>query len=216
MHPTNRFIPALLLVVATGCGGGDETALLVQRIKVLESQIERLGGSVQSCRAGLTQVEAKLVEAGFQADQVPNLVRDVESLKAQMGTTSKAQKDGFVVLPGVMVTDEKGNPRCLLTSTGLAILDSSGRRVGELQYDEAAQAATASLRGYGTKSVALYAGKDRVALGAYDSRADRPVGWAATVTPEGEVSVGRSGPNSVRNTGRNGGATNKRTRPVSK
>ena len=71
--------------------------------------------------------------------------------------------------------------------------EDRGRRVGAMEYDEAGRAMSASLRGYGTKSVALYAGEDRVAIGAYDDRNDGVVGWAATVTPEGQVTAGRAG-----------------------
>jgi hypothetical protein len=201
MRSIIRFIPALVLVVATGCGGGasnKQLNALVQRLQVVESRVERLAGSIESCRSSVQKIDSTLSDANFHSKQLPNLAREVDALKLKLAEASRilkgvSRKDEYLVLPGVMVADDKGNPRCLVSTTGLAIWDGTGRRVGQMEYDEAARAMTASLRGYGTKSVALYAGKDRVAIGAYDSRADGPVGWAATVSPEGEVTAGRAG-----------------------
>jgi hypothetical protein len=43
-----------------------------------------------------------------------------------------------------------------------------------------------------SNSVALYAGEDRAAIGAYGTNGDGHVGWAATVTPEGQVMAGKA------------------------
>jgi hypothetical protein len=218
MHSSTRLLPALVLVAAAGCGGGnDNTAELSQKIKVLEAQVERMSASLEACRTSMRQVESTMGEADFQVNQVPNLARDVDALKIKVAESSKilqgvTSRDGYLMVPGVMVTDGKGKPRSLLSSTGLAIFDPSGRHIGQFAYDEAARAMTATLSGHGTKSVALYAGEDRVAIGAYDARKDRPVGWAATVTQAGEVTVGRS----AGEVGRTSGTTSNRTRAVSK
>jgi hypothetical protein len=201
MCSTVRLIPALAIVVTTGCGGNEdqrELKSLIQRVQVVESQIERLAVGIESCREALRQVDTTLTDANFHIEQVPKLVRDLDAVKINLAEASDvlrgvSRKDDYLVLRGMMVADDKGNPRCLISTTGLAIWDGNGRRVGQMEYDEAERAMTASLRGYGTKSVALYAGEHRASLGAYDTRSNSPVGWAATVTPEGQVTAGRAG-----------------------
>jgi hypothetical protein len=218
MHVNIRLFPALILMTATGCGGGnDDPAALSQQVKKLEAQVNRMATSVEACRTSMRQVESTTSEADFHVKQVPKLTDDVEALKSQLAEAAKilkgvTTKDGYLVVPGMIVANDKGKPHCLVSNTGLTIFDAKGKRVGQLSYDEVARAMTATLNSHGTKSVALYAGDDRVAIGAYDSRADRPVGWAATVTKGGEVTVGRS----ESEVGHTSGTTSKRTRPVSK
>jgi hypothetical protein len=194
---------AVILTVVAGCGGDSEEEQakirsLEQRILGVEAQLERATEGLASCRASVREIDQKLSDADFHINHVPQLVQDIDAMKGDLARTSKilqgvSRKDNMLVLGGMMVADDAGNPRCLVSASGLAIWDASGRRVGELEYDEAARAMSASLRGYGTKSVALYAGQDRVAIGAYDTRENGTVGWAATVNPEGQVSAGKAG-----------------------
>jgi hypothetical protein len=74
----------------------------------------------------------------------------------------------------------------------MSIADKQGKSVCEIKYDEKTRAMSASLRGRKENSVALYAGQDRAAIGAYEANKDGLVGWAATVTPEGQVTAGRA------------------------
>jgi hypothetical protein len=200
MRSATRIPLIVALAFVLGCGRGDEPAAvesLVQRLQVVEARVERVSASIDSCRTSIRKIDETLADASFHLDQVPQLVRDVDAAKATLAESASllqrvSVKDDLLVLRGLMVADEEGNPRCLVSTTGLAIWDADGRQVGTMQYDEAGRAMSASLKGYGTRSVALYAGEDRVAIGAYDNRDSGVVGWAATVSPEGKVTAGRA------------------------
>ena len=93
---------------------------------------------------------------------------------------------------GLLVSDQDGKSRISVSPQGMSISDKNGKSVCEIKYDEKTRAMSASLRGRKENSVALYAGQDRAAIGAYEANKDGLVGWAATVTPEGQVTAGRA------------------------
>jgi hypothetical protein len=192
------------LVGLVGCGGGRERELqqhvdaLTQQMSVADAQITSLAERIDSCRSSIRQLDEKFKEASFHIDQLPELVREMDGIKTNLEGAADvlkvvSRKGDFLVARGLVVADDAGNPRCLVSPLGLVISDKQGQRVCEIQYDDKQNAMTASLRGRNRNSVALYAGEDRAAIGAYDVQGDGLVGWAASVTPGGQVTAGRAG-----------------------
>ena len=149
------------------------------------------------CKTAIRDLESEFQKRDFHIDQVPELVRDFKVLNAELdGLASRmsviGRKGDKIVVSGVVVADKDGNSRISVSPVGMSISDKAGKSVCEIKYDEKARAMSASLRGRNENSVALYAGQDRAAIGAYESKKDGLVGWAATVTHEGQVTAGRA------------------------
>jgi hypothetical protein len=159
--------------------------------------LQNLSERIDSCRTSIRDLDKRFADANFHVDQVPKLVRQIDDAKASLAAASDllqviSRKGDQLVVRGIVVADAAGNPRCFVSPLGMAVTDPKGQRVCEIQYDEKANAMTASLRGRKSNSVALYAGEDRAAIGAYDVRGNGMVGWAATVTPGGQVTAGKA------------------------
>ena len=191
-------ISAIILVSATGCGKESaqlETAL--RSLQQAETEIDKLSERLVQCKTTIRDLEMKFEQSNFHVDQVPELVRDFKKLKSELdGVTARTSVIGRngdqVVVNGLIIAGKNGNARCVVSPLGLSISDENGKNVCEIKYDERARAMSASLRGRKQNSVALYAGQDRTAIGAYEAKKDGLVGWAATVTPEGQVTAGRA------------------------
>jgi hypothetical protein len=134
-------------------------------------------------------------------DQVPKLRHDVDRAKTSLAEIKGvsdllkivSRKGDDLVVRGIIVANGESNVRCLVSPAGLAVSDENGQPVCEVLYDEKAHTMSASLRGRKSNSVALYAGEDRAAIGAYGTKGNGHVGWAASVTPEGQVMAGKAG-----------------------
>jgi hypothetical protein len=223
---TATTLVAVVLASLSGCAGNEEREEQLQaaleRITSMEETLQKTNERISSLGISLRQLEKEVKQSESSIILLPELRKDVDGMAASLSNLESlsdkaskileivAREGDRIVARGIIVADETGATRCMLSPTGLSIADEKGRGVCEIQYEAKARAMTASLRAQNSNSVTLYAGDDRAAIGAHGVRhgglaiehrnkkaetstslkllkENGEIGWAATVTPEGEV-----------------------------